>query len=287
MNNTIIHPKCTSQSHLIDLFMFKGAPVNNDAARQVQILVNHGYVVGYSPERLQPVWSAYRVAGSPEDVNYDRPHLYYADERLDESVRVSPETFGRINGTQLNVGHMTPNEVINRQFGRLAQMETFLMSNMSPQYGSLNSGVWLKLETAIRNIEDVPRQKDHVWVVTGPIFGSSPEAVRRPNGQEVPIPEAYYCITVDPFQYPWNADRNVDIVCFRMPQDASSSSEIDDYIEDLDVIESQTQLTFFPGFDATIPTGAESGPLRAGAPRSRSAESPWMRHRILKQLQRD
>jgi len=57
-----------------------------------------------------------------------------------------------IGGIQLHVGHMTPNEVINRQFGRLAQMETFLMSNMSPQYGSLNVGVWLKLEDAIREM---------------------------------------------------------------------------------------------------------------------------------------
>ena len=49
---------------------------------------------------------------------------------------------------------MTPNEVINRQFGRLAQMETFLMSNMSPQYATLNLGVWSKLEKAIRENGD-------------------------------------------------------------------------------------------------------------------------------------
>ena len=284
MDNSVIHRMCAAQAHLIDLFLFKGAPVNNDSTRQVEILVNHGYVVGYSSDRLQPLWSAYRVAGSPDGVDYDRPHLYYADERLDESYRVEPHTFGRIDGVQLNVGHMTPNEVVNRQFGRLAQLETFFMSNMSPQYGSLNSGVWLKLENTIRNIEDVPRQNDHMWVIAGPIFGSSPPTVSRSNGQEVPVPEAYYCVTVDPYRYPWDQDRNVDIVSFRIPQDAPSATELDDYIEDIDVIEAQTQLTFFPGFGASVPVGPLVRPLSPGTPRPVSLTSPWRRHRILKQL---
>ncbi len=156
MDNTSIHPASQNLAHLIDLFLFKGAPINNDPDNEVQILVNHGYVAGFSPQRLQPLWSAYRVAHADQAVDYDRPHVYYADDRLDAAHRLGPETFGRKNGIQYHVGHMVPNEVINVQFGRLAQMETFFMSNMSPQRGSLNTGVWLALEDAIRNIEVKP-----------------------------------------------------------------------------------------------------------------------------------
>ena len=116
------------------------------------ILINHGYVTGYAPTRHQPVWAAYRVAGAKASVDYDRPHLYYADKRLPNSTRLDNSTYGRHNGHQYHVGHMAPNAAINTQFGRLAQMETFFMSNMSPQRGSLNTGVWAKLEDAIRNI---------------------------------------------------------------------------------------------------------------------------------------
>jgi len=161
MDHTTIHPMSANQAHRIDLHLWRGPPENQDAARPVQILVNQGYVVGFCPERLQPAWSAYRVAHADENVDFERPLHYHDDLRLDENLRVGRKTFGKIGGVQLNVGHMTPNEVINRQFGRLAQMETFLMSNMSPQYASLNSGVWLKLEDAIRSIEDDP-DKDHV-----------------------------------------------------------------------------------------------------------------------------
>ena len=52
MDNTSVHPSSQSLAHLVDLFLFKGAPINNDQDRAVQILVNHGYVAGYSPDRL-------------------------------------------------------------------------------------------------------------------------------------------------------------------------------------------------------------------------------------------
>ena len=206
MDNTSIHPSSAELLHLIDLFTFNGRPENRDPDREVVVLVNHGYVVGFSPSRLQPAWAAYRVAGFDRDLDFDRPHLYYEDMRLDEELRIGPETFGRLDDVQYHVGHMVPNEVINRQFGRLAQMETFFMSNMSPQRGSLNTGVWLKLENSIRNIED-SAEKDHVWAIVGPIFGDDPPMIERPNGKQVPVPDAYFSITIDPFRYPWNKRR--------------------------------------------------------------------------------
>lgn len=278
MDNTIIHPKCRNLAHLIDLFMFKGIPTNNDPDHEVQILINHGYIAGYCPDRLQPLWSAYRVAGADKDVDYDRPHLYYADERLDPDVRVAAKTFGKVNNIQYHVGHMVPNEVVNRQFGRLAQMETFFMSNMSPQRGTLNTGVWLDLEDAIRNIEDKPG-KDHVWAVAGPIFGDDPAVIDRPGGQQIPIPEAYYYVTVDPFRYPWDNQSNVDVVCFKFPQDAAKGTPLRDYIADLSVIEAETKLNFFPGWEHEV---SMADALESVMPEILEIPSPG--HRILRHL---
>ncbi|QEG43463.1 DNA/RNA non-specific endonuclease [Roseimaritima ulvae] len=273
MDNTIVHPSCAHLAHLVDLFVFKGAPANKDPDRQVQILVNHGYVVGFCPDRRQPLWSAYRVAGTKRDIDFDRPHLYYADKRLDQDVRLSSATFGRKDGIGYHVGHMTPNHVINRQFGRLAQMETFLMSNMSPQRGTLNTGVWLRLEDKIRNIEDTSG-KDHIWAIAGPIFGPEPDSITRVDGISVPIPEAYFCITVDPFRYPWDRQSNVDVACFRIPQDADRATPLEHFLRDLEEIEEETNLEFFRGWDHSIgeSVGAEG------------VDSPWLRHRLLRQI---
>ena len=94
MDHTTIHPMCASQAHHIDLHLWRGAPQNLDETRPIQILVNHGYVVGFCPARLQPAWSAYRVAHADEDVDYDRPLSYYDDMRLDDEHRIGRRTFG-------------------------------------------------------------------------------------------------------------------------------------------------------------------------------------------------
>ncbi len=254
MDHTTIHPLCASQVHHVDLHLWRGAPKNLDETRPVQILVNHGYVVGFCPDRLQPAWSAYRVAHADDDVDYDRLLMYYDDLRLDEEHRIGHKTFGKIAGTQLNVGHMTPNEVINRQFGRLAQMETFLMSNMSPQYASLNSGVWLKLETAIREIKDEPG-KDHVWAIVGPVFGEEPASVYRGRGKYLPIPDKYFCVIVDPHHYPYDTPSKVQIDCFIIPQDAPRNSSPADYPATLEEVEAATRLRFFGSWGRDLPLG--------------------------------
>lgn len=275
MDNTSIHPSCANQAHHIDLHLWRGAPQNLDDDRPIQILVNHGYVVGFCPDRLQPAWSAYRVAFADKDVDYDRPLMYYDDLRLDEAHRIGRRTFGKIGGIQLNVGHMSPNEVINRQFGRLAQMETFLMSNMSPQYGSLNSGVWLKLETAIREIKDEPG-RDHVWAIVGPVFGDDPPAISRGRGKHLPIPEKYFCLLVDPEAYPYNTPSRVHIDCFLIPQDAPRDSNPQDYPATLSEIEQATQLKFFAAWGRDLPV--------RGTLRQSTTEAP-SQSRVMQALQ--
>ncbi|PEQ14601.1 DNA/RNA endonuclease [Novosphingobium sp. PC22D] len=257
MDYTTVHPLSASQAHHIDLHLWRGAPQNLDPDRPVQILVNQGYVVGFSPTTLQPAWSAYRVAHADAHVDYARPMHYYADLRLDEAHRLSKATFGKLGGIPLNVGHMTPNEVINRQFGRLAQLETFLMSNMSPQYGALNSGVWLKLEDAIRAIEDEPG-KDHVWATVGPVFGEEPAFVTRDGGKLVPVPETYFAIIVDPHTYPYDTPSKVRIDCFLIPQTAPRGSTPDAYPATLEEIERRTRLRFFASWGRTYALGQQA-----------------------------
>lgn len=268
MDYTSIHPSSVNVAHHIDLHLWRGAPQNLDETRPIEILVNHGYVVGFCPDRLQPAWSAYRVAHADDDVDYDRPLCYYDDMRLSEAYRIGRKTFGKLGGIQLNVGHMTPNEVVNRQFGRLAQLETFLMSNMSPQYGSLNSGVWLKLENAIREIEDEPG-RDHVWAIVGPVFGEELSSINRGHGKFLPVPDAYFCVIVDPQRYPYDTPSRVAIDCFIIPQSASRNSYPEDYPATLDEVEQATNLKFFASWGRELPSSSLASIAEGSAPESR------------------
>ena len=247
MDNSTLLDASKPLEHVIDLLCFRGRPVNLDSDRPISIIVNHGYVVGFSPDRLQPLWAAYRVAAAERDVNYKRPHLFYDDKRLPEDWRVGVWGFGSVGGNRYDRGHLVPNFAINTQFGRLAQMETFFMSNISPQRSKMNRGVWQRLEKAI--VRDWAPAWEHIWVITGPIFGENPEVIRRPDGKEIDIPESFYAILVDPIRWPHDDPKNVFFLALQVSQDLEYVDPGDDLITTVGAIEQATSLRFFSDLD--------------------------------------
>ncbi len=78
---------------------------------------------------------------------WERPFRFEIDIRTDAKVNHDDYT-----GTGYDRGHMAPNAALLAQYGQIAQLETYLMSNICPQTGSLNRGIWAKLETQARNV---------------------------------------------------------------------------------------------------------------------------------------
>jgi len=88
--------------------------------------------------------------------------------------------------------------------------------------------------------------------VAGPIFGSDPDVIQRSNGQQVQIPDAYFCVTVGPYQYSWDRQSNDDVACFTLPQDAPSGSSLSQFAKTLQEIAQDTNLSFLVGWDHDI-----------------------------------
>jgi endonuclease G, mitochondrial len=128
-----IHENSKSLEHLLQLFTIHGVPQNQHVDDTLVVLINHGYVSGFSTKYNQPLWTAYQVSRSRKDVDYERYPFFVDDTRLQPENRIGTETFG--DGYDL--GHLAPNAAINRQYGKLAQMETFLMSNIAPQKANI------------------------------------------------------------------------------------------------------------------------------------------------------
>jgi len=243
-DNSSINSESQHFAHLVDMFAFKGRPRNLDTANGVVVLINHGCVVGFSPARNQPVWAAYRVSRAERDVNYARPHLFYEDLRLPPENQIRTYGFGKHQNKSYDRGHVVPNFAINTQFGRLAQMETFFMSNICPQFWRTNRGIWAALEKKIL-LEYAP-QWEHIWVLAGPIFGANPYRIKRRTGVYVDIPKAFFCILIDPIKYPHDNIKNVEILTLRIEQDAGYEKLATKHITSIDAIEKATKLNLFP-----------------------------------------
>lgn len=236
-DNTEIAEVCKQLEYIVPLFTYKGRPLNENHNRKITVLINHGYILGYSMELKQPLWSAYRVALVRSGTNYERPGFFHADLRLPQDKRIGPETFHGFDR-----GHLTPNAAINLQYGQLAQLETFLMSNICPQSEELNRGVWAKLEKRI--YKNYAQAREEIWVINGPIFETPAGTV---NGLE--IPSHFFMIIVDVGSFPRFRPM---IMAFKFSQQIDRKQEPDKkFLVSIDELERLTGLNFFPEFTAS------------------------------------
>ena len=71
------------------------------------------------------------------------------------------------------------------------EYESFLMTNMSPQAGSLNRGIWKLLETSVRGWT-VQRNQSYT-VVAGGVYNAQDKTI----GKGVVVPHAFYKIVIN------------------------------------------------------------------------------------------
>jgi len=133
---------------------------------------------------------------------------------------------------------MAPNYAIATRYGREAQLQTFLMSNICPQTPKLNRQIWKRLE------QRIAKDMGEVWVVTGPIFDDNIEKL----ASGVEIPDAFYKII---------ADNSPSFKAYIIPQDVAGSEKIEQFVVSVDSIESVTHIDFFWELDDVLEDSLE------------------------------
>jgi len=225
--------------HRTQLFTYGGLPVAQNVRSDFKILVNTGYAVGYSEKLKNPLWAVYRLGNKKTQSvqEWERPWTFYVDTRTDSKV-----THADYERSGYDRGHIIPNFAMMEQYGQMAQLETYLMSNICPQTPSLNRGIWKTLEGKIRDEisqDDTTNKQVHsVYVITGPIFKKNPPD-RLASG--VAIPDEFYKIIAFKKGYL----STLKAVSFIFPQ-APETNEFMAYVTTIDEIEKLTGLDFFP-----------------------------------------
>lgn len=210
-----------------------------------RIMRNSGFMVGYSELRMNPLWVTYRLEEMPAGAIDRRPSGFQEDWR--SVVRVKHDDY---TGSGYDRGHLAPNYAIAKVHGREAQLETFLMTNISPQKPNLNRKIWQRIEQTAMDYF-APLKKE-VWVITGPIFAGSaldyskPRLARKAKqgqGTEktfIEIPTAFYKI----FIAPATQDRPIEVLAFIVPQDVKGNEPLTKFVRSVREVEKQTGLDF-------------------------------------------
>lgn len=238
----------------INMLTYGGLPLIDSTVSKPKILINDTYISAYDEDLRNPVWVAYRLGNAKGTLNiqkWERPELFVADERT--TSKVDHDVY---KGSGYDRGHMAPNATILAQYGQLGQMETFLMTNITPQKPVLNQKIWADLEALERDVisqDDTPNKEVHdVYVITGPIFGPSPIRIGK-GTKSVAVPISFFRIIA--FRKGYTG--TFKAVSFIIPQEPPTQN-IKDYYRSIDDIEQLTHIDFFPKLTETVQRNLES-----------------------------
>ena len=158
-----------------------GLPSDSDL-----LLEKQGFSVGYSHAFRQPVWVAYTLsAKNLQSRQVRRKNVFKADP----AIKHNPVHPGDYAGSGYDKGHLAP--AADMTYSMVTMDNSFLMSNISPQLPGCNRGVWKRLENQIRQWAI---QEKQLYVITGPIFSSSPATMKE---TAIPVPIAFYKVIYD------------------------------------------------------------------------------------------
>lgn len=151
--------------------------------RTAQPICREGYLVAYDAPVKIPVYVAYTL--KPENALgcFPRTNAFVADQSIQGGAR--PDDYV---GTGYDKGHAAPDGDLS--YTQQVEYESFLMTNMYPQHGSLNRGIWKLLETSIRGWSVQRNQSYTIYV--GAYYGSNNESFKG-----IIVPHGYYKIVIN------------------------------------------------------------------------------------------
>ncbi len=237
-----------------------GSPAPED----ITVLNKTGFVVGYSPSLRHPVWVAYKTHPVRHAVPPARPSGFQPDPAAPNSPQgkeYAKSGFDR--------GHMAPNHAIATRYGKAAQAQTFLTSNICPQRPSLNQGPWYDVEFRIAELW--PDGCGEVWVITGAL--SARDGKRLASG--VDIPKAFYQIVVS------QSKGRVRAFAVCMPQNLRRRTPARTALVSIDELEALTGFDFL----ADLPDDCEKQ-LEAATPSRLWPAGPLGAFRLLRERYR-
>jgi endonuclease G len=200
------------------------------------VLVKHKYyALSFIQKYKDAEWVAYKLVDTMLDGSAKRRDNFCVDPLVPGGT-AGPNDYP---GKDYDKGHLCPADDMN--FSQEATDTTFYMSNMTPQMGSFNRGIWKKLEMKVRTW--VKKYKE-LYIISGAVLKSGLQRI-GPN-KDISVPMQFYKIILV-----YNGKETKEIA-FLFPHKKSSEA-LSSFAVPVDSIEMLTKINFFP----TLPKKVE------------------------------
>ena len=153
--------------------------------RPVQPICREAYLVAYDAPVKIPAYVAYTLLPQNALGCFPRTNAFVADQSLG-GTGARPDDYV---GTGYDKGHAAPDGDLS--WSQQVEYESFLMTNMYPQHGSLNRGIWKLLETSVRGWAVQTNQSYTIYV--GALYGAGDAYI----GNGVIVPHGFYKVVIN------------------------------------------------------------------------------------------
>ena len=216
-------------------------PVMMPGYHEGEIIRHNGYTLSYNEEHEQPNWVAYELTRNEVvDVQTERIDNFREDKMV-SSGSATPADYKK---SGYDRGHLAPSRDLTWSFDSMN--DSFYMSNMSPQRGEFNRGIWADLEAVVRTNA---YESGRLQVVTGPVLTDGPYEKIGKSG--VSVPDYYYKVLLD-YEQP-----GLKAIGFILPNEGSDR-KLESYAVSVDEVEELTGIDFFPALPDDIEEKLES-----------------------------
>jgi len=195
------------------------------------------YTLSYNEDHEQANWVHYRL--NPTFLNGTTPRIN--SFKVDPSVSTKSADLSDYKGSGYDRGHLAP--AGDMKYSRESMIESFFMSNMSPQDPSFNRGIWRRLEETIIKWG----KSFQIFITTAGVLSN--ESLGSIGENKVTIPSMYYKVIYSP--------EKKSMIGFLL-SNRGSSSELKSFVVSIDSIESITGIDFFRGLPDEIENELES-----------------------------
>lgn len=151
---------------------------------QLTPVCRQGYLSAYDAAAKIPKYVSYTLLPQNALGCVDRTNAFVADA----SVANSPTPDDYV-GTGYDKGHAAPDG--DMSWDTQVEYESFLMTNMYPQAGSLNRGIWKLLETSVRGWTVQLNSSFTIYV--GAIYDNTDKKI----GKNIVVPHGFYKIVIN------------------------------------------------------------------------------------------
>jgi len=248
------------------------APTTNE-----RLLVQRDYVNRYDADLRVPMWSAERIRFSALGKVDGRVSCFRPDPRLPTDAAATPEDYKEPIYDQ---GHMSPDA--DQDSSVRSAINTYIMSNMTPQNCQLNRGIWQILEGLTRRWA---KKEKVVYVLSGSVFDrdgngvrdadTDAERMKSNNGKRrVAVPSAFYKIVA--YNKPDGSVATLSLLLPHTTANPNGHTALDyltDHITTITAIERLTGYDLFP--EATdLEESTTLWPFEGPTPRSLCQQDP-------------